>query len=119
MNILKINKNNITSFEFDESTKDYVETDIQDLKFPFTRYFSQVVEIAEDVTIEDFMCHLKEHHKIIDLCFYGYINGESIVQYCDLALEEPSEKYFVDTVELFWATELVEDEYWNVSWNNN
>lgn len=111
MNILKINKNNITSFEFDESTKDYVETDIQDLKFPFTRYFSQVVEIAEDVTIEDFMCHLKEHHKIIDLCFYGYINGESIVQYCDLALEEPSEKYFVDTVELFWATELVEDEY--------
>lgn len=111
MNILRINKNNITSFEFDETSKDYVETNIQDLKFPFTRYFSQVVEIADDVTVEDFMYHLKSYSEIINLCFYGYINGESIVQYCDLALQDPTDKYFVDTVELFWATELIDDEY--------
>lgn len=111
MNILRINKNSITSFEFDETTKGFVETNIQDLNFPFTRYFAQVVEIAEDVTVEDFMKHLKKYSEIINLCFHGYINGESIVQYCDLALEEPTEKYFIDTVELFWATELFDDEY--------
>jgi hypothetical protein len=57
------------------------------------------------------MAHLKNYSEIINLCFYGYTNGESIVQYCDLAEQEATDKYFVDTVELFWATELIEDEY--------
>jgi hypothetical protein len=111
MNILRINKKTITSFEFNEKTEKFVETNIQDLKFPFTRYFSQVVELSKDLTVEDFMAHLKNYSEIINLCFYGYINGESIVQYCDLAEQEPTDKYFVDTIELFWATELIEDEY--------
>jgi hypothetical protein len=111
MNILRINKKTITSSEFDEKTEKFVETNIQDLKFPFTRYFSQVVELSEDLTVEDFMAHLKNYSEIINLCFYGYTNGESIVQYCDLAEQEATDKYFVDTVELFWATELIEDEY--------
>jgi hypothetical protein len=114
MNILRINKDSITSFEYDENTEateKYVEKNIEDLNFPFTRYFSQVIEISEDVTVGDFMLHLKKYSEIIDLCFYGYINGESIVPYCDLVLQEPEEKYFVDLVELFWATELVGDEY--------
>jgi hypothetical protein len=111
MNILRINKKTITSSEFDEKTEKFVETNLQDLKFPFTRYFSQVVELSEDLTVEDFMAHLKNYSEVIDLCFYGYINGESIVQYCDLAAQEATDKYFVDTVELFWATELIEDEY--------
>lgn len=111
MNILRINKDTITSFELDEKTEKYVEKNIKDLKYPFTRYFSQVVEVSEDVTIEDFMSHLKRYSEIIDLCFYGYINGESIVQYCNLAMQDCEEKHFVDTIEFFWATELYEDEY--------
>lgn len=111
MNILRINKNSITSFELNEKTEKFEEKNIKDLNYPFTRYFSQVVELADDLTIEDFMYHLKNYSEIIDLCFYGYTNGESIVQYCDLASQDCEEKYFVDTVELFWATELFEDEY--------
>lgn len=111
MNILRINKKTITSSEFDEKTEKFVETNIQDLKFPFTRYFSQIVELSDDLTVEDFMAHLKNYSEIINLCFYGYTNGESIVQYCELAEQEATDKYFVDTVELFWATELIEDEY--------
>ena len=111
MNILRINKKTITSSEFDEKTEKFVETNIQDLKFPFTRYFSQIVELSDNLTVEDFMAHLKNYSEIINLCFYGYTNGESIVQYCDLAEQETTDKHFVDTVELFWATELIEDEY--------
>lgn len=111
MNILRINKKTITSSEYDEKTEKFVEKNIQDLDFPFTRYFAQVVELSDDLTVEDFMAHLKRYSEIINLCFYGYINGESIVQYCDLAAQDATDKYFVDTVELFWATELIEDEY--------
>lgn len=111
MNILRINKNSITSFEFDEKTEKFEEINIKDLNYPLTRYFSQVVELSDDLTIEDFMYHIKNYSEIIDLCFYGYINGESVVQYCELALQDCEEKYYIDTVELFWATELFEDEY--------
>lgn len=111
INTLRINKNSITSFEFDEKADKFQEINIKDLNYPFTRYFSHVVELEDNLTIEDFMRHLKDYSEIIDLCFYGYINGESVVQYCDLALQDCEEKYFIDTVELFWATELFEDEY--------
>ena len=71
MNTLRINKNSITSFEFDEKAEKFEEINIKKLNYPFTRYFSQVVELADDLTIEDFMCHLKDYSEIIDLCFYG------------------------------------------------
>jgi hypothetical protein len=112
MNNLKIKKDKILTVEFDEATDKFIEKNIADLtNYPLTKYFSQVVEMDEDVTVGDFLAHLKKHSEIIDLVFYSYMNGESIVQYCDLALQEPKEKYFIDEVELFWATELFEDEY--------
>ena len=112
MNSLKIQKDKIISVDFDESTEKFVETDIATRPdLPLTKYFAQVVEMADDVTVGDFLAHLRNHSEIIDLVFYSYMNGESIVQYCDLALQEPKEKHFIDEVELFWATELFEDEY--------
>lgn len=111
MNILKINKSKISVIETEENSENFIEKNIEDLKHPISRYFSYIVEIADDVTIEDFMNHLRKHSEVIDSCFYSYIQGESIVQYCDLANKEPGEKYFVDIVELFWATELYEDQY--------
>jgi len=111
MNILKINKSAIYVIEIDEDSENVVEKNIHDLQSPISRYFSYIVEVSDDVTIEDFMNHLRNHSEVIDACFYSYIQGESIIQYCDLVNKEPEEKYFVDTVELFWATELYEDEY--------
>jgi hypothetical protein len=111
MNVLKINKSNITSAEYNQLTQEWIDTDIKELSFPFTRYFSQVIELSNDLTIEDLMKHLRNYSDVIDFCFYSYLNGVSIKEYCDLAEKEPVIKSIVDTIELYWATELNEDEY--------
>ena len=112
MNIIKIKKLNITSNEFDEEKNTWEEIDITKLEYPFTRYFGQPVEVDKDVTVEDLMIHIKKHSELINLCFYSYLDGESIIPYCDLALSEPDEKHFIDTIEFFWANELLENEYY-------
>lgn len=111
MNLLKINKNNITSAELDESKELWVDKDIKELPYPFTRYFSQPVEFAEDLTVEDLMNHIKKYSDIIDFCFHSYTNGISVKEYVDLMETEPARKSFVDTIELHWSTSLVNDEY--------
>ena len=62
MNILKINKKNITSAEFDEKTSKWAYKDIKKLNFPITRYFSQPVELSADLTVEDLMKHINNYH---------------------------------------------------------
>lgn len=111
MNFLKINKNNITSNELNQETGEFVEIDIKDLPFPFSRYFRQVVELAEDLTVEDLMNHINKNSELIDLCFYSYLDGISVKEYFDLMLTEPERKSFVDTIEMYWSTEIKEDEY--------
>lgn len=111
MNILRINKKTITSYEHDEKKDTWSYVNIDKMSFPFSRYFSQVVEIAEDVTIEDFMNHLKKHSELIDLCFYSYLSGESIVPFCELASKKADNKMNVDSVEMYWTNDLVDDEY--------
>lgn len=111
MNLLKINKNNITSAELDESKELWVDKDIKELPYPFTRYFSQPIEFAEDLTVEDLMNHIKKYSDVIDFCFYSYTNGISVKEYIDLMETEPARKSFVDTIELHWSTSLVNDEY--------
>ena len=111
MNILKINKNNITSNELNRETGEFVEIDIKDLPFPFSRYFRQVVELSEDLTIEDLMTHINKNSELIDLCFYSYLDGVSVKEYFDLMITEPERKSFLDTIEMFWSTEIKEDEY--------
>ncbi len=111
MNILKINKTNITSAELDESTEKWIVKDIKELSFPFTRYFSQPIKLADDLTVEDLMKHIHNYSDIIDFCFYSYTNGISVKEYFDFMETEPEKKSFVDTIELHWATSLFENEY--------
>lgn len=111
MNILHINKTNITSCEFDEVTEKWNDIDIDELNYPLSRYFSQVVEVSEDLTVEDLMSHINKHSEIINLCFYSYLGGESVIPFCELSKEEPDNKHISDTLELFWTNDLIEDEY--------
>ena len=111
MNVLKINKTNITSAEFDVVTEKFIDTNIKELSFPFTRYFSQVIELSDDLTVEDLMKHIENYSDVIDFCFYSYLDGVSIKEYCTLMAKETEKKSFVDNIELFWSTELNGDEY--------
>lgn len=106
-----IKKDSIISLEENKESGVFEEVNILDLEYPFTKYFGQIVEISDDVTVEDFMNHLSEYSEIIDLCFYSYMNGQPFSQYYDLMLTDPDEKYFIDIVEFFWATEVIESEY--------
>jgi hypothetical protein len=112
MQILKINKNNITSAEYDENLKKWIDIDIKELPYPFPRYFSQVIELSEDLTIYDLMMHIKNHAEDINYCFYSYLKGVDIKEYVTLMEVEPAIKSVVDTIEFYWTTDLRGDEYY-------
>lgn len=112
MQILKINKNNITSAEYDENLKKWIDIDIKELPYPFTRYFSQVIELSEDLTIHDLMMHVKKYAEDINYCFYSYLKGVDIREYIVSMEVDPDKKSIVDIIEFYWTTDLRGDEYY-------
>lgn len=111
MNILKINKNSIIASEFNKDANKWEEKDIKELPHPFTKYFGYFVELSEDLIVEDLMKHIYNYSDIIDFCFYSYTNGVSIKEYFNLMETDPEKKSFVDTVVLFWSSEIDNNEY--------
>lgn len=107
---LIIYKDKITTTKWEEEKNDWSEHDISALEAPITSYFDRNVEIKQDVTVEDFMNHLRRYEKDVDFCFYGFSDGIPLKLYLD-EMEEVSEiTHDLGEIELCWEGEILSDE---------
>lgn len=107
---LIIYKDKITTTKWEEEKNDWTEHDITSLKEPITAYFDRNVEIKQDVTVEDFMNHLRKYEKDIDFCFYSFSDGIPLKLYFD-EMDSPTDvAHDLGEVEMCWEGEILNDE---------
>jgi len=107
---LIIYKDKITTTKWEEENNDWSEHDISLLDAPISAYFDRNVEIKQDVTIEDFMNHLKRYEKDIDLCFYGFADGIPLKLFLE-EMEKPTDiTHEFGEIEMSWEGEILNDE---------
>ena len=110
MEKLIIYKDRIISSKWNEISKSWREEDIAKQEGDIIKYLNRIVEIQPDVTVEDFMNHLREYEAAIDYCFSDYTKGAKLKLFLDDMESESIEKNDLVEVELSWEGEIIGDD---------
>ena len=106
-----IYKNKIVLVDFDEITQTWVEKEILHDGERLSIYLNKLVEIKEDVTVEDFMNHLKKFEKEIDYSFVAFLNQIPFnVFYEDMKNTLGEGSADLEAVEMLWNAEIINQQ---------
>lgn len=111
MHRIVIYKNKITLVDFDDATQSWVEKEILKVGERLGFYLNKLVEIKEDVTVEDFMNHLKKHEQEIDYSFVAFLNDIPFkVFYEDMNNSLGDGNVDLEAVEMLWSAEIINQQ---------
>jgi len=121
MNIVKIYKDKIVTFTYNEEQEIWEEKDIKESFMPINFYFGKLVDFDEDLTVFDFINHLYENKEIIDNFFIGYNNNIKIEKFYNECLQETEDGFpnNIKEIEIAWETDIFKDETIKYSFINN
>ena len=112
MNVIKIYKEKIVTFVYNEEKEDWEEKDIKELFVPINFYFGKLVDFDENLTVFDFINHLYQNKEIIDSLFVGFNNNISIEKFYNECLNHVEYGYInkIESIEIAWETDIFKDE---------
>jgi len=121
MNVIKIYKEKIVTFVYNEEKEDWEEKDIKELFMPINFYFGKIVDFDENLTVFDFINHLYKNKEIIDEFFVGYNNNITIEKFYNECLEEKEGNFSnnIKEIEISWETDIFKDETIKYNFINN
>ena len=99
-----IYKDKITTMEWHEQERTWVEHDIAKLEGSIIKYLNRLVEIKPDVTVYDFMKHLEAYEATIDYFFQDFTRGVSLRPFLE-EMEKDGEDAGLGNIELIWEGE--------------
>lgn len=101
-----IYKDKVTSVDWDETLKEWVEFEIKDIENELPKYLNRIVQIHSDVIVEDFFNFLYKCEKVIDSFFYDFSKGQAIKLYID-EMNSNSVETDLEEVEMMWEGEVL------------
>lgn len=110
MEKIVIHKEKIIFNKWDEASKTWIEEDILNREGDIVRYLNKVTEFHPDLTIEDFMNHLRNYEAAIDYCFYDYTRGYPMKVFFEDMDQENTEQNDLGDVELAWEGEVMGED---------
>ena len=107
-NLIKFYKDKITTYVYNDSDIDWVETNINELNAPLSDYFNHLVEFSEDLSVKDFVFLLEKYKDELDKHFTAYNHDLNFDIYLNEIRKEPEPDFFneCDEVEIVWETEV-------------